>query len=220
MNTLKLVDIKQHEARPQEDVLVANLHRLLHSHNLTEAMLARLTKIPQPTLHKILSGKTEDPRISTLQSLANFFGVTIDELYSSSPYTEDKASVGIQSLPIVSWSECLKGREFIDTLTPNIWDHWLVIEYSGKDLYGLISKPSMEPRFPKGSTLIIDPQITPTDGDLVVVYYAGTQEATLRELSIDGPTKLLLPLNNLCSTHVLNDDIKIVGTVIQSRFNY
>jgi transcriptional regulator with XRE-family HTH domain len=42
--------------------------------------LARRTGINQPTLHKIMSSGTADPRISTLLALAKFFDVSVEEL--------------------------------------------------------------------------------------------------------------------------------------------
>ena len=78
----------------------------------------------------------------------------------------------------------------------------------------------MEPRFPRGTILIVDTQTKPTDGDFVIVHYATTKEATMRELSIDGPHQLLLPLNQNSVSDKLDKSIRIVGTVIQSRFSY
>ena len=42
--------------------------------------LARRTGINQPTLHRIMSGETEDPRLSTMLVLAKFFDVPVEEL--------------------------------------------------------------------------------------------------------------------------------------------
>jgi transcriptional regulator with XRE-family HTH domain len=42
--------------------------------------LARRTGLTQPTLHRIMSEKTEDPRLSTMLVLAKFFDVPIEEL--------------------------------------------------------------------------------------------------------------------------------------------
>jgi len=78
----------------------------------------------------------------------------------------------------------------------------------------------MEPRFPKGSILFIDPELIPEDGDMVVVLYPNTQETTLRELSIDGPLKLLLPISPNVSQTVLSPDIKIFGVLVKSTFSY
>jgi len=42
--------------------------------------LARRTGLTQPTLHRLMSEKTEDPRLSTMLVLAKFFDVPVEEL--------------------------------------------------------------------------------------------------------------------------------------------
>jgi transcriptional regulator with XRE-family HTH domain len=44
--------------------------------------LAQRTGLNQPTLQRIMSGETVKPSTPTLKKLADFFGVTIDELLS------------------------------------------------------------------------------------------------------------------------------------------
>lgn len=199
--------------------LQANLYKLMRERNLNEANLAKQTNIPQPTLHKILTGKTEDPRASTLKILADFFQTSIDDLLSDKQITQQKNSqTSIQSIPILSWSECISYECLAkdSLLTRN---EWATCEFISKNAYGLISKPSMEPRFPKGTILIINPEISPEDGDIVVTHYFKTEEATLREYSIDGPTKLLFPLNQRDQPSA-PENVKILGILIKSIFAY
>lgn len=203
------------------EVLTANLHRLMQHSGISEAELARRSNIPQPTLHKILSGKTDDPRASTLKALANAFDVSIDELLSSvTTFRHINTASKTQSIAIISWNECIGAAHFIANLTSTNWDHWIVSESLSQQAYGLATKASMEPHFPKGTILIIDPDMTAEDGDTIVVLYPNTQEATLRKLSIDGPEKLLLPLNANSSASHFEKDIKILGVVIKSVFSF
>jgi len=205
------------------DDLAFNLHRLMNEKNITEAELARRTNIPQPTLHKILSGKTSDPRASTLRSLADFFGVTIDALLTGNISTSSGSTtlaVKSQSIAIISWSDCLEASKLLRSLSPTTWGHWITTEYSSAGAFALSSKPSMEPRFPKGSTLIIDPNINPEDGDLIVVHYPNTNEATLRELSIDGPAKQLIPICKNSPPEVFSPEIRELGVLVKSIFKF
>src|SRR3990167_6691657 len=218
MGTVSNIQIQSTE----HDLLVVNLRALMRKANLNEAKLSRATRIPQATVHKILAGKTEDPRASTLKTLSDFFGISIDELLSGNPVasSEKNAVATAQSIPIISWKECIHATQFVSSLTPSNWEKWVVSEFLSKHAYALSSKPSMTPRFPKDTILFIDPDIAPKDGDYVVVLYADTDEATLREFSIDGPTKLLLPLNPNGDLTKLDKSVKIVGVLVKSSFAY
>ncbi len=206
----------------QHDLLIHNLRALMRKACINEAELSRRTSIPQATVHKILAGKTEDPRASTLKILSNFFDISIDELLTGDPVpmgTKNSVVVA-QSIPVISWKECINSQQFTSKLTPTNWDKWVVSEFLSKHPYALLSKPSMAPRFPKDTVLFIDPDATPKDGDHVVVLYSDTDEATLREFSIDGPTKLLLPLNPNGDLTKLDKSVKIGGVLVKSSFAY
>lgn len=58
----------------------ANLAALMRLNGLSEGELSRRTGVPQPTIHRILKGKSADPRESTLRPLASAFKVTASEL--------------------------------------------------------------------------------------------------------------------------------------------
>lgn len=57
-----------------------NLRALLDAKAISENELGRQTKVPQPTIHRILSGNTADPRDGTLRPIASFFNITVEEL--------------------------------------------------------------------------------------------------------------------------------------------
>ncbi len=201
-----------------EQILIDSIRDLMQLRGIKEAELSRKTQIPPATLHKILSGKTSDPRISTLQTLANYFNVTVDELFTG--IKEKTQQAKIQSIPIISWKDCIKGVELLKKLSPSNWENWLTTEYISTHAYGLISKPSMEPRLPKGTTLIIDSKLEAEDGDLIIVVYPDTQEATIRELSSDGPNKFLLPIGPNTTPERLTKNIRIIGVVTESKFSW
>jgi SOS-response transcriptional repressor LexA len=203
------------------DTLASNLRSLMQSKNINEAELARNTKIPQPTLHKILSKKTIDPRASTLKALANYFGLTIDELLNTSARIRKEYPLfQTQPIAMISWSDCGKGSTFINTLTQANWEDWLVSEIVSINAFALRSKPSMEPHFPRGTILIINPELTAEDGDIILVHYPDTHEATLRQISVDGPTTLLLPINANTEKSMLSAKIRILGVLVKSIFSY
>lgn len=206
----------------QHDFLLSNLQKLMRKAGLNEAALARQTRIPQATLHKILSGKTEDPRASTLKILSDFFNLSIDALmFSNTDVQATSTSVApVQSVPLISWKECINLKLTLHDLNTRNWEKWAVSDFYSAHGYALSSKPSMEPRFPKNTILFIDPDALPQDGDFVVVHYPATHEATLRELSIDGPVHLLLPINDHSEPTRWDDNIKLLGVLVRSSFQY
>lgn len=207
-----------------EEVFLINLKHLMQAEQLTEAELARRTKIPQPTMHKLLRGTTEDPRVSTVQAIAHYFGISMDELYSPAPnfILKESEHFQVQSIPNISWTDCIKGKHYVDSLSPSNWNQWMVVEHIGKHLYCLTSKPAMEPKLNKGTLLIIDPMVIPKDGDTVVVHYPNTSEATLREIIIDGPNRCLTSIQDMPnkSQETLTPDIILLGNIIESRFGF
>lgn len=56
--------------------------------DITENELARQTGVPQPTINRILSGESRDPRTGTLEKLAEFFNVTVTQLRGEAPLIE------------------------------------------------------------------------------------------------------------------------------------
>lgn len=199
-------------------VLAKNLQSLLEKSGLTEAAVSRLTGIAQPTMHKLLTGKTEDPRISTLQCVSDFFEVSIDDLYSEAPILNKKNRLAAQSIPIISWSNCLKSSRYLSTLNPANWQDWVVLEPQGKDVYGLKTKPSMEPKFLTGSVLVINPHTAPRDGDFVVAHYPNTTEATLRQILLDGPKRQLCSVVENKNCEELTSEVALLGVVVQTRY--
>jgi len=60
--------------------LQKNLEWLIAQRNTNPYELQRATGVPQPTIHRILTGESNDPRTKTLQPLADYFGVPVADL--------------------------------------------------------------------------------------------------------------------------------------------
>lgn len=60
-----------------------NLEWLIAKKRTNPYELQRATGVPQPTIHRILSGESNDPRTKTLQPLAEYFGVSVAEMRDS-----------------------------------------------------------------------------------------------------------------------------------------
>ena len=67
-------------------VLSKRLKLLKKENELTTRQLSSMSGVPMGTLNKILNGETQDPKIETVQSIANVFKVSVDYILGKSKY--------------------------------------------------------------------------------------------------------------------------------------
>src|SRR5687768_7820890 len=99
--------MKKSESKKSKDFLAENLLKLLTFHQINESELAKNLKLPYNTIHRLLTGTTSDPRVSTLQQIADYFHVTLDYLLNknaSEHYIEQQMNLNI---PILNWDSLL-----------------------------------------------------------------------------------------------------------------
>lgn len=71
--------------------------------------------------------------------------------------------------------------------------------------------------FPEGSYIAVEPARKPKTGNFVVVRFNGADESTFKQYIVDGPVKLLKPLNLSYQTLQLTTDAKLCGVVVEKR---
>lgn len=184
----------------ESKVLARNLSVLLKEHGRNANSLAQILDIPMMTIRRLLSGETANPRISTLKLLADHFHVSVDALMGR--YTFDSYKIVEKNqprrVPQLDWRTAEKVFATHEFNSSN-WEKWQAIVVGeqyliGKNAFALESRPSMYPRFPHGTIFIVDPDTSPTDGDIVLVRLKENRELTLRELVIDSPEWQLHPV--------------------------
>jgi transcriptional regulator with XRE-family HTH domain len=204
-------------------VLSKNLSRLLNTFDITEYDLSKSLGIPYNTINRIITGITTDPRISTLEQIADYFGVKLDFLLDKNNSHLVKMEC---SVPILTW-DFLSHPDFLNKIDRDTWDKWIpvaqLIENSSFDkTFALESTKSMQPRFPSGTTFIIRTSELPVDGDLILVRFKAENSISLRELIIDSPDWRLNPIvtgsQTLLFSHLNHVIIGVVIlTLIQTR---
>lgn len=124
-------------------------------------------------------------------------------------------------VPVISWvaagafdpiQTVLKDAEIDEYLPP--------IKECGKNGYGLVvTGISMSPKFEPEDRIYVNPDFQVSDlktGDLVIVSCTGDNEATFKQLIIEGTTKYLKPLNPKWDEQIikLTEDCRLVGKVV------
>lgn len=206
-----------------------NLRSLMDELKMTEAKLARSTGIPQPTLHRILSGATRSPRGDALSKLANFFSVTISQLFGEDPLptnrlpgTHNPHVRTWQSIPLMTLDEVLAVSPLCEeNLNGRNWTNWTTTDVQTTPLTFAINvnNDSLNPRFPNGTVLVVEPGLTPEDRDFLLISTKGARMATVKQLLLDGQDHYLKPLNPEFQTVMMSTDHHILGVVLQVRMD-
>lgn len=210
-----------------EPTVRAIIHQLMDECGIKEAELARQVGLPQTTINRLLLGGTLDPRANTLKPIADYFGVTIGQLCGFEPLTSHRIAGTThvsqrdawRPIPIIEWDSVKSWVFERKKMTPLTHEYWIMSErlLSG-DSFALRSLSSMEPRFRKGSILLVDPQANYKDGHFVVIALDGIQP-TVRRVCIDGAEVLLKTFDQTQPPCKLSKQHVIYGTIVESRLD-
>jgi transcriptional regulator with XRE-family HTH domain len=202
------------------DVLANNIQILLKEHGVTENEVAQSINIPVMTIRRLASGETTDPRISTLRLIAGYFGISVDALVENgAPRSLTLTGKAVPYfIPVLEWkkAETINSIKEIDL---KLWGEWYPIalfdQYTlSNEAFALESRPSMQPRFPIGTLFVIEPDASPTDGDIVLVRMKVDGSLSLRELVIDSPSWQLQPIIAGSETLFYNADQHIIAGIV------
>ncbi|KTD22285.1 HTH-type transcriptional regulator [Legionella lansingensis] len=204
-----------------------NLRHLLKLHDeLSVSELARLTEIPQPTLHHLLSGTTKKPRRSVLEKLANFFSVSISQLTGTLPLSQIipntiKESLKITTIPVLTWGML---SDWPKEHNRNDLKEIILDRQVGQHSFALIMRDSsMEPLFPEKAILIFDSSKMPKDREFAVVHLLKDNSIIFNRVFIDQSEfyiKKEQPDGNIQLLKIQPSEDKFVGTLIEVRLQF
>jgi len=211
--------------KPARLLVKNNLEWLMKQRGTNAHELSRATRVPQPTIHRILTGESTDPRTTTLQPLSDYFGISVAELrdrdlaaegvaLSSNDDVRRKklefdenvrlANPALRPIPVIS---SVQAGALRDMETPYPVGSGYAIEYTDDEklsrwAFGLdVEGQSMMPMFQPGDRIIVDPDLAPNPGDFVVARN-GSDQATFKKYrprGIDSNGEMifeLVPLND------------------------
>lgn len=203
------------------------LQHLLFKKRMTATDLARHTGVPQPTIHRIVTGKCAGPHRSTLEPIAHFFDLSVEQLKGDKPLPENVFTefFPVQKpttceVPILAWEDLCD----LDSAKPISLDGVVTSsQLSGKSFAISLPDFSMEPTFSKESLLIIDPEKTARNRSYVLAYIASTQQVMFRQLIQESGHRFLKALNQstpLEPMRLMEEDDQILGVLIEARHVY
>jgi len=180
------------------------------------ADLARELDIPQPTVHRLVSGKSLRPHRETLEIIANYFDVSIEQLKGTEPFLTRRKVIEI---PLVEW------KNLPDLANPEFRKKTIVAmaDLSEKCFAVFMNDSSMEPLFLRNSILIFDPHKKHGDRSYVLAKLASTGIYVFRQIIVDAEHRFLKPLNPdliVSQMRLLDEEDQIAGVLVEARQVY
>lgn len=188
--------------------------------------IARKLKISKGTVSQWCTGLNK-PRGENAVKLAKALRCNVSWLMEGkgSPNKNVELELGPDlrgQAPLISWVQAGKWKEIdmeslhqADTTfyqhTANVSDEAFALRVKGDSMTSLTGGKSI----PEGSVIIVDPNMQAEHGKVVVARLEENDEATLKQLVIDGGTKYLKPFNNSYPTMSINGNCTIIGVVKQ-----
>lgn len=205
------------------------ISKLMLDMDVSNAKLARMIGVSRPTIGNWIDGKSA-PTGENLTNLANALKVDPNWLMSGKESqarfdnnvdVSQKIPFDGRPIPVISWVAAGSFEPIETVLRDAEVDEYLPpIKECGRNGYGLIvTGISMSPKFEPEDRIYVNPDFQVIDlktGDLVIVSCAGDNEATFKQLIIEGTTKYLKPLNPKWDEQIirLTEDCRLVGKVV------
>ncbi len=203
-----------------------NLQQLMRIHgNISISELARLTNIPQPTIHHILRGSTKNPRKNALDALSEYFSVSIAQLLGQEPLPVTipdvvKKDFQISTVPVVEWKTL---ENWPINKATGIRDI-LLDQKIAKDSFAVIANDlALEPMFSQNTLLIFDAGKIPKDRDFVVAHLGKENKVLFNSLFIENNQQYVkqnLSDGNVKLIKLDQEYDRILGTLIEARILY
>lgn len=200
---------------------------MLYKHVRTTE-LARAIQLPQPTLHRIVTGLTPHPHNTTLHRIAEYFTVSIEQIKGFEPITwlhSPPITAGFSKLPVLSWEQVTNWPSAQETIKSNRQTATIYTDARISELgfAAIMNDASMEPTFPMQTLLIFDPARDLRNGCYVAVQLKAHKQAVFRQLLSDTQQHYLKPLSpelsHLKLTELDTHD-RICGVLVQSKRDF
>lgn len=205
-----------------ENKLRDNLIKLMRRCRVKVSELHKSTGVPLTTLKRMKNDTNSNPTLSSIIPVANFFGLTVDQLVGIVPLPSDKLLGSYQekrgywtNIPIIQW------EEVIDWPQINIGGCSITSTDAkiSRDSFALIVETSDLTGFLANSILVIDPQAKPEHGDYIIAIKEGEKITSLKQFLLHEGEAYLKPVNPHYKTISLDQSYKILGLVVQVKWN-
>ena len=186
---------------------------------LSQVRLGELAGLDQTVISKLERGDVQET--ARIAELANVLQCDALWLATGTERAERANVAGVAALPanrvpLISFVAAGNWSDAVDNYAPGDAEAWVETTVPVKrHTYALrVEGDSMEPRFPNGAILIVEPEAEAKSGSFVIMRQNGT-DATFKQLVHDGGRWYLKPVNPRYPIMELSEDAVLCGVVRQ-----
>lgn len=208
------------------------LNRLMEECDIDGVRLSKNTGVPTTTINRLRTGDpANNPTLTTLVPLSEFFRVTVSQLIGDEALPEDRV-VGLHqpsisawhTIPHLTWEQAALWPEAKNKLENEI-DRWTATDLTlGDNAFAITMEgDSMYPRFPEGTLFIIDPTQPVSNRDFVLILPLDQEKPLFKQILKDGPDYYIKSLNKdfkEIKKITLNEGYRIIGVMVQARVEF
>lgn len=209
-------------AKINSEKLSEILNLLLFKNKLNAVDLAKKVNLSQPNIHRLLTGKAKKPLASTLEPIAKFFSLSVEQLVGTEELPEYFLHESkTLEIPLYPWDELSK----IDFRNPKITIETVFIsnDQSRNCFATRMRGMHMRPLFPEGTLLIFDPDKKIYEGSYALVKI--TDDVCLFRQVFFGDKSIYLNVISpdaakTGNNRFLEENDCILGILIEARQDY
>jgi SOS-response transcriptional repressor LexA len=186
---------------------------------ISQRELAKRSGLSQQLISKLENGLVEST--TEVFRLAEVLRVDARWLATGKENVADGPAITAY-VPLISWVAAGSWRDVADPYPAGMGEALVPVTCrTGPNAYALrVQGDSMEPVFPNGSIIIVDPAAEPRQGSYVVVRLDEAEQATFKQLVIDGGARYLKPLNPRYPLMEIRESATVCGVVRQMVMDF
>ena len=208
------------------------LKKLIDDNHLNVSQLSKNTGLSNTTIKRMCTEDEANPTLSSVEKLADFFGIKASQMLGLEPLTTQNTGYFPKTefwnnVPLLTLEESLFWPENEKSIKENKLTQYAKtdIDISDKTFAIIAKNGTLEPRFPDGTVLIIEPDRTPKNKDFVLVLINSKKLPQFRQIFVDGSDYYVKAINpdmaNVNQLEPINFKcFKLIGIIIQAKIEF
>lgn len=172
------------------------IKELRKERNMSQEALGNAIGVDKGNVSRYESGK-QFPELDKISNIAEALGVEVWELFAKAQGCNFSEASELYKVPLISWVQAGNYNDvFLDISNLDNLE-WVETTYKARKFtYALrVVGDSMEPKFPEGCVIIVEPEEQPHNKSYVIAVLQDSNKATFKQLIDDESGRYLKPLN-------------------------